>query len=177
MSRLTTMLLLAVPVGLAACLDFSPGVGSRPLNDDEREALGDHPDTGAAFDSSPIEGGTRTVFFGRDIRPLINRDAVANPDARGCFPCHNSRAAKHVGLDLGGLDLTTLGSLRKGGGTSGSHIVVPGKPKESAIVQKLRGTYAFGTRMPKNGPPFWSDDEIGLVEQWILEGAQGDDSE
>jgi hypothetical protein len=171
------MLLLAVPFGFAACLDFSPGVGSRPLNDDERAALAEKDDTGTSSFDAATDGAPRTVFFGRDIRPLINRDAVANPDARGCFPCHNSRAAKHVGLDLGGLDLTTLGSLRKGGGTSGTNIVKPGDPKGSAIVQKLRGTYPYGTRMPKNGPPFWSDDEIGLVEQWILEGAQGDDSE
>jgi hypothetical protein len=168
------MLLLAAPFGLAACLDFSPGIGSKPLNDDERKALGEKADTGTFV---PEDGATRTVFFGRDIRPLINRDAVANPDARGCFPCHNGHAAKHVGLDLGGLDLSSLGTLRKGGGTSGSKIVIPGDPKNSAIVQKLRGTYPYGTRMPKTGPAFWSEDEIGLVEQWILEGAQGDDSE
>ncbi|MGZ3424330.1 MAG: c-type cytochrome domain-containing protein [Polyangiales bacterium] len=172
MSRLKSILVLAVSFGFTACLDFSPGIGSKPLNDEERAAL--KADTGTFV---PVDGATRTVYFDRDIRPLIKRDATADPDARGCYPCHNGHAAKHVGLDLGGLDLSTLGSLRKGGGTSGSKVVIPGDPKNSAIVQKLKGTYPYGTRMPKSGPAFWSDDEIGLVEQWILEGAQGDDSE
>ena len=73
--------------------------------------------------------------------------------------------------------MATLGALRKGGKTSGANIVIPGSPDASAIVQKLMGTYAFGSRMPKNGPPYWTAAEIGLVRTWIAEGARGSDSE
>ena len=83
----------------------------------------------------------------------------------------------HVGLDLAGLDLSTLGKLRKGGGTSGKGIVVPFDSKGSAIVQKLKGTYAFGTRMPKDGPAFWRDEDIQKVVDWIDQGAEGADDE
>ena len=83
----------------------------------------------------------------------------------------------HIGTDLGGLDFTTLKSLREGGGTSGRNIIIPGKPDDSALVQKLRGTYAYGTRMPKNGPPFWSDADMKVVSDWIAEGARGADDE
>ena len=55
--------------------------------------------------------------------------------------------------------------------------MIPGDPEGSAIVQKLRGTYAKGVRMPKSGPPYWSDEDIGKVKTWIAEGARGDDSE
>lgn len=171
--RVTRWVALAVPlasvVTVAACLDFTPTVGSRPLTDEERAARRD----AGTFEVG--EAGP-TVSFARDIRPLIKRNAN-DPDAKGCYPCHDGRAAKHVGVDLGGLDLSTLGKLREGGGTSGSKVVVPGDPGASAIVQKLRGSYPYGTRMPKSGPPFWSDYEIGLVEQWIAEGALGDDDE
>jgi hypothetical protein len=83
----------------------------------------------------------------------------------------------HIGIDLGGLDLTTLGSLRRGGTTSGAAIVVAGNADASAIYLKLEGTYPFGARMPKDGPPYWSEDDLGLLERWIDEGARGEDGE
>lgn len=169
MNAFRTFSALAAPLIVAACLDLTPTVG-RPLTDQERDGARD---TGTfVFDS---EAGA-TVSFARDIRPMIKRSA-SDPDSKGCYPCHDGKAAKHVGVDLGGLDLSTLGKLREGGGTSGKNIVVPGDPGKSALVQKLKGTYPFGTRMPKSGPPFWGDGEIAIVEQWIAEGAQGDDSE
>lgn len=164
--RALRILAFTAPLALGACLDFSPTVGSRPLTDQERKG-----DSGVSL--ADVGSG---VSFARDIRPLIKRSA-SDPDAKGCYPCHDGNAPKHVGLDLGGLDLSTLGKLREGGGTSGSKIVVPGDPAASALVQKLRGTYAYGTRMPKSGPPFWTEEEIALVERWIREGAQGGDDE
>jgi len=65
-------------------------------------------------------------------------------------------------LDLGGLDLSTLGALRRGGATSGARIVVAGDPDASVIVQKLRGTYPYGARMPRLGVT-WGDDEMALL--------------
>jgi hypothetical protein len=169
--RISSTLALAIPVALTACLDLSPTIGSRPLSEEERKLLKDSGPT-TVTDGAP----KKTVSFAEDIRPMIKRSA-SDPDSKGCYPCHDGKAAKHVGVDLGGLDLSTLGKLREGGGTSGKNIVVPGDPGKSAIIQKLKGTYPFGTRMPKSGPPFWSDDEIAIVEQWIAEGAQGEDDE
>jgi hypothetical protein len=93
-------------------------------------------------------------------------------DPKGCKPCHYNTESSHNGIDLAGLDLTTLGDLRVGGGSSGTRIVVPGKPDESALVQALRGQYAYSNRMPKNGP-YWTDDEIQKVVDWIADGAKG----
>jgi hypothetical protein len=141
-----------------ACIDLDPNVGASPLVREE-----------------PDSGDAGTISFARDIRPLINR--TSSPTAKGCVPCHDPSAPKHVGLDLGGVDVSTLGKLREGGGTSGRRIIVPYEPDASALVQKLRGTYAYGTRMPKSGPPFWTDEEIRLVVDWIAQGARGADDE
>jgi hypothetical protein len=143
---------------VASCSDLAPLVG-KPAPIVESET------------ASPTG-----VSFARDIRPLMNR-SVDDPSGRGCKACHDPRASVHIGTDLGGLDFTTLKSLREGGGTSGRNIIIPGKPDDSALVQKLRGTYAYGTRMPKNGPPFWSKAEIQLVVDWIAQGAKGRDDE
>jgi hypothetical protein len=117
------------------------------------------------------------VSFANDIRPLMNREPH-DPAGHGCYACHYSTEPMHPGIDLGGLDLATLGALRRGGVTSGASIAIAGKPCESAIVQKLQGDYAATpVRMPKDGPPYWSDAEIQLVIDWIAEGAKGADTE
>src|SRR5262245_42722479 len=129
------LLLPALAVSGAACGAFEPGFGAL---------------------ESPVDGadaGTG-VSFGRDIRPLMNRDED-DPSGHGCRYCHYETASMHVGYDLSGLDLSTLGSLREGGMYSGASIVIPGNPDDSAIVQKLKGTYPYGARMPRDGPAFW----------------------
>jgi hypothetical protein len=116
------------------------------------------------------------ISFRRDIRPMMNR-AANDPAGKGCKNCHYSTEPNHQGLDLGGIDLATLGSIREGGGSTGKRIIVPGKPDESGLIQKLRGTYPYGTRMPKNGPPYWSDADVKIVADWIAQGAKGADDE
>ncbi|MGD0525507.1 MAG: hypothetical protein ABSE49_10205 [Polyangiaceae bacterium] len=116
------------------------------------------------------------VSFAIQIRPLMNRSAT-DPTGHGCIACHYSTQPTHPCTDITGLDLATLGALRQGGMISGANIVIPGKPCESALVQKLQGDYFEGLPMPKDGPPYWSQDEIQLVIDWIAEGANGADSE
>lgn len=148
-------IVLAIGFTLAGCGDFLPEVGS-----------------GAPADA--VDAGK--VSFARDIRPIMNR-LKDDPRGPGCASCHYATSADHQGIDLGGLDLTTLGSLRKGGITSAGTIAIPGNPDGSAIVQKLRGTYKLGARMPRSGPPYLTDAETQLFVDWIAAGAKGEDSE
>jgi hypothetical protein len=140
--------------------------------DPEVKSLRD--DAGA---STPATGTTGTadaglVSFARDIRPLF---AAADATPGGCRPCHYAGDTGAVGVMVSQFDMTTLGTLRKGGTTSGSNIIVPGRPDQSALVQKLEGT-AVGARMPR-GRALWSTADIAKVRQWIDEGAMGADSE
>ena len=132
------------------------------------------PELGAPLEAGVPDGPE--IVFGRDIRPLMDR-GPEDPSGHGCKACHYSTEPSHIGTDVTGLDLSTLGSLRKGGVDTQSNIVVPYSPEASALVQKLRGTFGEGARMPKDGPPYWSESDIALVEQWIAQGGKGDDSE
>lgn len=136
------------------------------------------PKTGPRVDA--VEAGPAlepgAVSFARDIRPLMNRSDT-DPTGHGCKTCHYKGNPPAIGVALSGLNMESLGTLRLGGSTSGSQVVVPGKPEESAIVKKLRGTYFYGTRMPKDGPAFWTEEQINLMEKWIREGARGADTE
>ena len=97
------------------------------------------------------------VSLALDVRPLMYRSPG------GCS-CHASSATS--GFNLGSYQRMLLG-----GSNSGTGIIVPGFPCDSILVQKLGPTPPFGSRMPFNGPPYFTPEEIALVEDWIAEGA------
>jgi len=150
---------IIVLAALASCSALDPQVGPAAA-------------TCSDVDSDP----THPVSFANDIRPLMNRNDT-DPTGHGCIVCHYSTQPSHPCTDVSGLDLATLGALRRGGVTSASTIVIPGKPCESALVQKLQGDYFVGLPMPKDGPPSWSQEQIQLVIDWIAEGAAGNDGD
>ena len=52
--------------------------------------------------------------------------------------------------------------------------VEPGDPDNSYLVHKLEGTAGIvGEQMPQGGP-FLTPAEIGVIREWILNGAQDD---
>lgn len=91
------------------------------------------------------------VSFRSDIQPIFQNQ---------CVTCHTGRQAP------GGLDLTSYQSLMHG--ASGTPVIVPGKPDQSLLVQKVKGT--AGARMPFGGQPLPAKD-IQRIEAWIAEGA------
>ena len=109
--------------------------------------------SGACGDSDP----TTTVSFALHVRPLMQRAQG------GCF-CHSTNTTS-------GFNLGTYENLRRGGVSSGTRVIVAGKPCESVIVQKLGLAPPFGARMPYNGPPYFTSAELTLVRDWIAEGA------
>ena len=153
---------LANAVGLAAllgaCSYLDPGEGKPVVGCVETDSNPDAP-----------------VDFGLQIRPLMNRPN-SDPTGRGCSGCHYRNLPVHSCYDSTGLDLSTLGALREGGVTTGTNIVIPGKPCESGLLQKLLGDYPVGIQMPKGGAP-WTASQIQLVHDWIAEGASGSPDE
>jgi hypothetical protein len=105
------------------------------------------------------------VSFRADILPLVNRQVG------GCS-CHlPSAGGAGTGTQLSGLNLSSFDDLREGGSISGDRIIVAGSPCSSILYQKLSDAPPFGSRMPLNGPPFLTADELRLVHDWIAEGA------
>lgn len=77
-----------------------------------------------------------------------------------CTMCHAGAGAP-LGLQLDSLE----GLLE---GSQNGPVVVAGDPEGSEIIRRLKGISQ--PRMPLTGPPFLSDEEIALFEQWIAEG-------
>ena len=140
---------------LPACAQLQPEVG------DEIPACVD-------ADSNPDPNAK--VDFATQIRPLFD-DKV--PGTRGCKDCHYKGEGTEAGIQQVQLTMKPLSEARKGGVNSRDTTIVPGSPCKSVIVQKLRGSFFGGARMPKTGP-FWGPKEMPLLQDWIFEGANGD---
>lgn len=133
------------------CLErFAPDVG--PL----AAAATDAP--GCPGDSDPA----RTVSYRTDLELGVFE--------RG--KCNNCHTGNGSGVDQSGLNLGSYVTLRTGGGRSGVAIVIDGDPCASILVQKIEASPPFGRRMPYNGPPYLSAQDITLVRDWISEGAR-----
>jgi hypothetical protein len=142
---------LVLVLVLTSCsLDYVPDVG--PIEASPTDA-GSH--VGCTDRDSDL---AVAVSFAGDVRPLMLRSPG------GCSPCHLGRVTS-------GLDLSSYESMRRGGLNSGKGIIIPGQPCESILPQKLSRTPPFGSRMPFNGPPYFSVTEVQLVRDWIAEGA------
>ena len=108
--------------------------------------------------------GKDSVSFKADIFPVIKSR---------CLPCH-----AEDNYNPSELSMDSYSDLM-GGGKHGKSIV-PGKSKESPLVQKLKENPPFGDRMPLNrkktieeGKAKWlSPEEIQRITQWIDEGAK-----
>ncbi|MGY0194794.1 c-type cytochrome domain-containing protein [Leptothrix sp. BB-4] len=48
--------------------------------------------------------------------------------------------------------------------------IVPGRPEASELVRRVKGHAS--PRMPFDGPPWLTDEQIRLVEDWVREGAR-----
>ena len=94
------------------------------------------------------------VSFESDVRPIL--------EAR-CGKCHNSQSRK------GGLDLSTMAGLRRGGESG-----------ESAISETLDDSLLWimvdGGDMPPEGEPALEDAEKSLIRDWIAAGSPSNDA-
>jgi hypothetical protein len=99
---------------------------------------------------------------------------IFESDEYHCAKCHTPTGDTPIGLEVGGLDLSSAETLRAGGVRSGGAVVVPGEPCRSLIVQKVSAGPPFGARMPLDGPPFLDEEERQLLIDWIAEGAHAD---
>lgn len=106
------------------------------------------------------------VSFSQQILPMFRGDAPSV----GCG-CHLPGSANPIGIEIGGLDLSTFSTIRAGGVNSGAQIIIASEPCNSILWQKVTAGPPFGARMPFDGPPFLTEEQRRLIADWIAEGA------
>jgi len=103
----------------------------------------------AMHGSAAAQGGGDVSYA--DVAPVF---------AERCLMCHSGPAAP-LGLQLDSYEAVVKGSAN-------GPVVVSGDPDASELVSRIRGTSQ--PRMPMTGPPFLSDEEIVMIEQWVAGG-------
>ena len=82
-----------------------------------------------------------------------------------CAKCHSANGL--MGRPPEGYRLDSLAATLD---ASDRARVVPGNPGSSELVRRIRGVSR--PRMPFDGPPWLSDEDMRLIEQWIAQGAR-----
>lgn len=114
--------------------------------------------TGASASEQAESPTPERLSFQREIAPIL---------VKHCLACHDDQKSEN------GLNLSTLAKLKQGGSGTGSEILVPGKPEESALIEVIRADAE--PRMPYKQPPL-STESIRRLERWVAEGAKNDGS-
>ena len=96
---------------------------------------------------------TDTAFFEAKIRPILTKE---------CLPCHSRKA----GAVQGGLSMDTRVEMLTG--ASKGPLVVPGKPKDSLLIQVIRHLHPT-LKMPPASK--LTETQIQTLEAWIAKGA------
>ena len=106
-------------------------------------------------EQSPANPGTTNeAFFLESVKPILERS---------CLRCHNGTTSP------GRLNLTSKAAafqIQK----DGKSFILPGKPNESLLVTAVsrKGTHA---KMMPQLPVSLTDDQIGILREWITDGA------
>lgn len=115
-------------------------------------------------EAAPAETPAKVTPSRPDPGATITYADVAPIFATRCAKCHTDNGL--MGPAPEGYRLTSYEATLA---TSDRVRVVPGNPGASELVRRIRGQARPG--MPFDGPPFLTDGEIRLIEDWIIQGA------
>lgn len=94
----------------------------------------------------------------------VTYDEVTAIFGRHCIECHSDNS--RMGAPPEGLRLNSYENILVGGDRLA---VLPGNAQASEVIRRVEGLAM--PRMPFDGPPWLSDDEIALLRAWIDGGA------
>ena len=98
------------------------------------------------------------VSYTFDVQPTFNSR---------CIGCHGNLEP------AADLCLTNYDSLMTGDSNNGPVVNPESKPKYSILYQKVAlSPPPFGLRMPMDGPPFLTNQQIDYIWRWIYNGAK-----
>ena len=108
---------------------------------------------------------TPTVTFSTQIQQQI-----FNPACTACHTDDGRTPSSNLNLKSG-VSISNLVNVASVG-KAGAVRVIAGNPSGSYLIQKLEGAADIvGLRMPRNGPPYLTTEQVALIRQWIQNGA------
>ena len=102
--------------------------------------------------AASASGGDR-LEFNRDVRPILSEN---------CFQCHGpDKAHREADLRLDVRDVAVE-----------MDAIVPGKPDESILVERIHGNDRSMLMPPPKSTKTLTDEQMKTLERWIAEGAE-----
>jgi hypothetical protein len=101
----------------------------------------------------------REISYRRDVLPTLERN---------CFACHTPPRGE--GYRKAGLDLTTYETLMRG--SLYGPVISPGDSQTSVLNMLVEGRADPSMRMPHGRSYPLTDEEIGILRQWVEQGAK-----
>lgn len=126
-------------------------------DDDDTPGDGTEESEKPGIDESLID--PRVVHFRNEVAPIL---------AEHCLGCHNPSQRRGP---KGGLDLTTIAGVLKGGNAGPA--VQPGVPGDSELIVAVLYEDEF-LQMPPDGK--LSDDKINAIMKWVEDGVAWDEA-
>lgn len=87
---------------------------------------------------------------------------------QSCIECHSGNGK--LGTPPEGLRLDSYEAILAGGDRL---VVIPGNVQASEVIRRIAGLAS--PRMPFDGPPWLSDEDMALIVDWIAGGAMSDE--
>jgi uncharacterized membrane protein len=109
----------------------------------------------AAEKKTAAANAAAPTVFTRQIQPILEKNCVA---------CH--KPSKHKA----DLRMDTYALLMKGG--ENGPVIIPGDPKKSELCRRIALPIDDDEFMPTDGKPPLTAAEIGLIAQWVADGAK-----
>jgi hypothetical protein len=98
-----------------------------------------------------------TLNYDRDVRPILSEN---------CFQCHGQDAKKRMaGLRLDGFETATADR-------HGHAALVPGKPEESLLYQRITAEPRSRRMPPVSANKNLTPEQVAVLKRWIEEGGQ-----
>ena len=95
---------------------------------------------------------------------------ILTPACQSCHTDDGRTPAAGLNLKPGASYPNMVGVASSG--KAGAIRVIAGNPSGSYLIQKLEGAADIvGLRMPRNGPPFLTTEQVALIRLWIQNGA------
>ncbi|MBL9114853.1 MAG: hypothetical protein JNJ83_07570 [Verrucomicrobiaceae bacterium] len=142
-------------------LKLAPAKASDPTEPKSNDSPSKTP-SNASPNPSSTQTPPATTSGGKD--KLVFQDVVLPILEDKCNSCHNADK------DKGDLRMDTHELLLKGGSEEGM-TVIPGKPDESLLVQRVMLPLDDDEHMPPDMKPELTPQELALIKWWIQSGA------
>jgi hypothetical protein len=128
----------------------------------------------SAGSAAPAPPPAPTATFTEVYAMIFPRTTNAHCDmCHGLPPFEQSNGSFSTGFDRASTYASMVGKASTSGACQGRVFVVPGKPEQSLLLQKVLPDPPCGIRMPNGGAPL-TDAQNELIRSWITAGALDD---